>query len=94
MLDNKVSKVYFARVHGDFSKCKDLNQETKDVIVENQIYCISFIHSLWECKDKEDVPFEHKTKAKDAKTRFKFLFYDATSNQSVLKCYPVTGRTH
>lgn len=94
MQSNEISKVYYARVHGDFSKCQGLDKQTSEVTIENKIYQISFIDSLWECNDPENVPYEHKQKAKEAKTRFKFKFYDEKSNTSVIKCYPVTGRTH
>jgi 23S rRNA-/tRNA-specific pseudouridylate synthase len=35
-----------------------------------------------------------KTKSKSAVTKFEFLFYCSKSNTSVLKCFPLTGRTH
>lgn len=31
---------------------------------------------------------------KEAKTRFKRISYDPASNTSIVKCYPLTGRTH
>ena len=89
---NMIKKVYYARVYGDFSKCEGL--DNNKVTVQNYIYCISFIEGLWECKNMNQVPFEQKTKAKEAKTLFKFKFYDPVSNTSVVKCYPETGRTH
>ena len=91
MLDNKISKVYFARVRGDFRK---LDLQNGELVVKNFIYCVSNIEAFWACSDEKDVPFEHKQKAKEAETRFKFKFYDEKSNMSVLKCYPITGRTH
>lgn len=41
----------------------------------------------------DKVPIEHKSKAKDAYTTFKFK-YLLDDNQSIVKCYPRTGRTH
>ena len=37
---------------------------------------------------------KEKYEPKYAETEFEFLFYDAKSNTSVVKCYPKTGRTH
>lgn len=92
MIDNKIKKTYFARVRGDFSKVQGLKDG--EIHVKNMIYCVSNIDAFWECADVKDVPFEHKTKAKEAVTRFKFKFYDAASDTSVIKCFPETGRTH
>ena len=55
-----------------------LNKNNKKEEISNNI----------EDKDKE--VFEPKY----AETEFEFLFYDITSNTSVVKCYPKTGRTH
>ena len=60
MVSNQISKVYYARVYGDFSKCNGLDSETKEITVENQIYCISFIDAIWECNQSKDVPFEYQ----------------------------------
>lgn len=92
MEQNEISKVYYARVKGDFSKCANI----KDNIIEvsNFIYCINHIDAIWECSDEKEVPFEYKFKAKDSVTVFKFKHYDSKSDHSVIKCYPKTGRTH
>ena len=89
---NEISKVYYARVKGDFSKCKGILENK--IEVSNFIYCIHFIDALWECADERNVPFEYKFKAKDSTTIFKFKFYDKESDHSIIKCYPKTGRTH
>ena len=118
MLANEISKVYYARVKGDFSKaCQDANpspsspknneEETKEPATEKvaekqkltvscdlHVYCVSNVEALWNCAKECDVPFEHKPKAKSAETLFEFIFYDPVADQSVIKCYPKTGRTH
>jgi 23S rRNA-/tRNA-specific pseudouridylate synthase len=72
MLSNQISKVYLARVKGDFSKaCKD-----NEIKVKNMMYCVSNIDAFWECCDEKDLKFEHRTKAKESETLFKFKFYD------------------
>lgn len=86
MLENKISKVYYARVGGDFSKCP--GNENNEVFVENMIYCISHIDALWDCCDADELKFEYRQQAKEAATRFKFKFYDQKSDMSVIKCYP------
>ena len=58
------------------------------------IYCVSNMDAFWACSELEDVPFEFRTKAKESITQFRFKFYDPESDMSVLKCYPLTGRTH
>ena len=55
---------------------------------------MSFIEGIWSCSDAKDLPFEQKNLAKEAFTRFKFVSYCPKQDQSVIKCYPKTGRTH
>jgi hypothetical protein len=49
MITNKISKVYFARVRGNFKKCKNL--ENNEIQVKNMIYCVSNIDAFWECSE-------------------------------------------
>ena len=81
MIDNKVGKVYYARVKGDFRKaCKlnDKEEEKKDdveefkVTCDKSVYCISNVEAKWDCSDKDKVPFEYKHQAKEAFTTFIF----------------------
>jgi len=77
-------------VIGDFRTiCKD-----DEVSVDKHVYCTSHIEATWDCCDKNDLPELQKNKAKAAFTNFKFIHYDAKSNQSVVKAFPRTGRTH
>ena len=92
MLSNKISKVYLARVRGDFSKCDGVKDG--EIRVKNMIFCISNIDAFWVCCEEPELKFEYRTKAKEATTRFKFKFYDKKSNTSIVKCFPETGRTH
>jgi len=86
MIENKIKKSYFARVRGDFSKLPQLKDG--ETSIQNMIFCVSNIDAFWECAEVADVPFEHRGKAKEAITRFKFKFYDAASDTSVVKCFP------
>lgn len=58
---------------------------TEEVIVDKPLRTISPKHGL-NMVDLED--------GKEAKTLFKRISYDPASNTSVLKCSPLTGRTH
>ena len=69
LLGDKVSKVYYARVNGDFSTICDENKET---FCRNSIYCESHVDAIMTCCPAEKVPFEFTSKAKDAFTKFKF----------------------
>jgi len=92
MEQNEISKVYYARVKGNFSNCDGIKDNK--IEITNFIYCINHIDAIWECADEQNVPFEYKFKAKHSTTVFKFKHYDTQSNQSIIKCYPKTGRTH
>ena len=107
MIDNRVSKVYYARVLGDFrtvcspdpAKVASVDEvadaSTKlQCVVDLSVYCVSNVDAVWDCAKLEDVPFEFRPKAKEAQTLFEFVFYDSASNHSVIMCYPRTGRTH
>jgi 23S rRNA-/tRNA-specific pseudouridylate synthase len=45
MIDNKISKVYFARVRGDFSKVDGIKDGK--IQVKNMIYCVSNMDAFW-----------------------------------------------
>jgi len=64
------------------------------VTVDLHVYCVSNVEAVWDCAKPDDVPFEHRPRAKQAETRFEFINYDEASDHSVIKCYPKTGRTH
>lgn len=49
---------------------------------------------LHDCEDESKLDEEMRKTAKDAETKFVLEFYDETSDMSVLRCYPKTGRTH
>lgn len=49
MITNKISKVYLARVRGNFEKCKNI--EKNEIEIKNMIYCVSNIDALWECSE-------------------------------------------
>ena len=104
LIKDEVRKVYYARVIGDFREaCKqNINEEEEKSDQEKKftvscnlsVYCVSNVEAVWDCAKPDDVPFEHKPRAKHAETLFEFIHYDEASNHSVLKCFPKTGRTH
>ena len=106
MQNNEVSKVYYARVQGDFRKAcqpncsNDEEEEKKEsenattVTVSLHVYCVSNVEAVWDCAKVEDVPFEYRPQAKHAETLFEFVHYDEAADHSVIKCFPKTGRTH
>ncbi len=96
MLDEKIGKVYFARVRGNFEetikkykKSDEKELKENELLVENYIFCVSNLENFWDCNEEmKNIPFEYHTKAKTAITKFKFKFYDALNDMSVIKCYP------
>ncbi|ORM41552.1 Uncharacterized protein C18B11.02c [Babesia sp. Xinjiang] len=98
--NKRVRKVYLARVTGDFSRvfndheCINMND---GVGFGNGLVacCHGFmrvvshklsIHEFLTDGTKKDV--------KTAETRFRMIAYNKELNESLLMCYPVTGRTH
>lgn len=87
---SEIKKAYYARVKGrvnpiELENAKDGTDTT--FIVTEKIY-----------KQNTDfyttAPLKDGQKGRDSETKFEVLFYDSKSDTSVLKCYPVTGRTH
>lgn len=89
LISDKVKKVYYARVKGDFSK---ICGEDARITVDKSIYCDSHMDAIMTCCDKDLIPLEHKAKSKDALTSFKHITFK--DGHSIIKCYPKTGRTH
>jgi 23S rRNA-/tRNA-specific pseudouridylate synthase len=90
LLGDKVSKVYYARVLGDFSTiCKD-----NKTVCNESIFCESNMDAIMSSCPADKVPLEHSSQAKDAKTEFKFKRLTKDGSHSIVKCYPQTGRTH
>eukprot|EP00397_Hematodinium_sp_SG-2012_P043794 GEMP01048767.1.p1 GENE.GEMP01048767.1~~GEMP01048767.1.p1 ORF type:complete len:358 (+),score=50.60 GEMP01048767.1:29-1102(+) len=88
----KVSKTYLCRVAGDFRTCTadGLFAVTKDengVVVKGYITCVDF-------KVGKQILEEHEGKGKAAETLFQFDSYDPLTNESVVRAYPHSGRTH
>ena len=82
---NEIGKTYLARVIGDFP-----SSVGEEFIVDKSIYCVS--HKLGKydyCKSEEEEKL-----GKTAKTIFKKIWYDESSNSSLVECKPYTGRTH
>jgi 23S rRNA-/tRNA-specific pseudouridylate synthase len=73
-------KMYLARVHGEV--------KFSEFVVDRPIRCISRKLSKYETCDESDPT------GKLAKTRFERVFYDQASDTSVIRCFPLTGRTH
>lgn len=52
------------------------------------------VKSIEQIRKKEEEKIEDEHTPKYAETYFEKLFYDKISNTSVVKCFPLTGRTH
>ena len=81
MKEREIKKVYFARVRGKI----DLESP---FTVNQPIFWIN--NSYYDTQPAND----SKDQGKDAETEFEILFYDEASNTTVVKWYPITGRTH
>jgi 23S rRNA pseudouridine955/2504/2580 synthase len=55
LIADEVSKVYYARVQGNF---KSICDENSEVTCDHSIYCESHVDAIMTCCKKEDVPFE------------------------------------
>ena len=82
---NKISKLYLARVLGNFP-CAD----GEELIVSKAIYCASAKIGRFDWAKNE----EQEKLGKTAETLFKKLWYDEITNTSLIECRPLTGRTH
>ena len=82
---NKISKLYLARVLGNFP-CAD----GEEITVNKAIYCASAKIGRFDWAKNE----EQEKLGKTAETLFKKLWYDEASNTSLIECRPLTGRTH
>ncbi|EKX74182.1 RNA pseudouridylate synthase, putative [Theileria equi strain WA] len=86
-----VKKVYVARVCGDF---RNINS---NLVTLKDDYIIShgFMYALSKRDGKHEFTMECiNSKCKPVETRFKFLSYNSDLDESLILCYPVTGRTH
>eukprot|EP00347_Sterkiella_histriomuscorum_P011781 403371119 len=89
-LDNdKVQKVYLARVEGNFLE----QQKASEVKVEKSVYIKSHKEALYACEDEDKLTEEQRKTSKTAETVFKFMFFDEKLPQLILR-FPKTGRTH
>jgi len=85
LLKHEIGKTYIARVLGDFP-CK----VGEELVVDKSIYCVSAKLGKYDfCKTEEQ-----EQQGKTAKTIFKKIWYDETTNSSLVECRPQTGRTH
>ena len=80
MINDKVSKVYYARVKGNFKQ--NIGEE---YINKQWVYTASIKDSLMACEESDKLTDDFKKSAKEAETLFKFQFYDEKSDSSVLK---------
>ena len=81
--DDKVKKVYFARVKGNFKESVG-----EKVISQKWVYCKDFKNTIYGCIEQTDIgklEGESKKTAKEAETEFRFKFYDKKSDTSVIK---------
>lgn len=89
---HKVRKTYLCRVRGDFRLCRaeDKFAVTVDddgVTVKGFIVCVDPTVGVQILDEKEG-------RGKPAETLFQFDAYDAETDESIVRAYPRTGRTH
>lgn len=79
--EGEIKKVYFARVRGKIEKESPFTIDQPIFFVNTNYYDTT-------------APEGQEKKGKDAVTQVEIMFYDEESNTTVVKCYPITGRTH
>ncbi|GFE55214.1 RNA pseudouridylate synthase family protein [Babesia ovis] len=98
--NNRIRKVYVARVRGDFSRVLD---EHDHITLDDGVgspngrvaCCRGFMRAVsYKLSIHEFTLDETKKDLKTAETRFRMLAYNSALDESLLLCYPVTGRTH
>lgn len=82
MRKNNVHKTYLARVSGKFKE--------ESFEIDAPLFCVS------EKQGKHGVALlpEEVEKSKPSFTKFEVIWYDEISDTSLVKCMPLTGRTH
>lgn len=100
-----VEKVYLARVLGNFSKFVesyndyfiDPNSTNKDepLLGNVIINCFGYMKPISrKLAQYVFIPNNDGHDCKYAHTRFRFILYNTKMDESLVMCYPVTGRTH
>ncbi|GIX63850.1 RNA pseudouridylate synthase family protein [Babesia caballi] len=98
--NDRIRKVYLARVRGDFSRVLDEHEclTLADGVGEGGgrvACCRGFMRVVSHKLSVHEFTLdEAKTDLKSAETRFRMLAYNPALGESLLLCYPVTGRTH
>nr|BAN64733.1 RNA pseudouridylate synthase family protein [Babesia bovis] len=98
--NSRFRKVYIARVKGDFTnvfgdhECISINDGIG--VGNGSVACC---HGFMRCVSHKLSMHEFtlddtKKDVKVAETRFRMLSYNSSLDESLLLCYPVTGRTH
>lgn len=88
---NQVTKVYLAKVAGAFPAATDTAfAHIPEVEYNEEFYTV---HGPIHCKSaKDNVRIIHATLGQPASTKFQRIAYDG--QHSIIKCIPITGRTH
>lgn len=91
---NRFRKVYLARVSGDFNSVFD---ENKCIQVDGKqvVCCHGYMRVVSHKLSVHEFLLEAtQDSAKPAETRFRMISYNPELDESLIMCYPVTGRTH
>ncbi|GBE62560.1 RNA pseudouridylate synthase family protein [Babesia ovata] len=96
--NNELRKVYVARVKGDFSPVLD-NREcltVNDGVGDGRVACChGFMRVVSHKLSIHEFTLDNtKSNVKPAETRFRMVAHNPELNESLILCYPVTGRTH
>ena len=92
MTNRAIKKEYIAKVEGEFefSKIKTFPNDT-EIVSDTSIKCNAPVGIV---SHKLSIYSAYGRDAKLSSTIFEFISYCATSNTSIIRCIPLTGRTH
>ncbi|CDR97949.1 RNA pseudouridylate synthase family protein, putative [Babesia bigemina] len=96
--NNELRKVYVARVRGDFSPVFDNHKclAVDDGIGDGRVACChGFMRVVSHKLSVHEFTLDDtKSNVKPAETRFRLVSHNPELKESLILCYPVTGRTH
>ncbi|KAK2198077.1 bifunctional Pseudouridine synthase [Babesia duncani] len=96
LASGNIKKVYIARVMGDFSKLVVSRQNILELGDGSQVLNLRGYMRTISVKlgIHEFISRRTYQNVKEANTRFRMVAYNPDMNESLVLCYPVTGRTH
>lgn len=94
--ENKVHKSYLARVRGDASKLFAEGAELKAGVTktDDRIHVVGYVRCECHKDGKYQFSADQSVDSKISDTNFEFVSYNEKADESIVHCYPGTGRTH